>query len=120
MLQKLSNNSLISEDDRIRYTNGSISLTLWFDEDKSIFSFEVIFDLLQKEFAFLYSKNSPTRFVKIEDGFQKPGRTEKQSICSKTSKFTIDRLENFKEISKNIPTEQRNFILKIMNLMLQA
>ena len=56
MLEKLPNHSLTSEEDRVRYTDGSISVTIWFDEDNSIFAFEVIFDLLMNEVALLYSK----------------------------------------------------------------
>jgi hypothetical protein len=117
MLQKLPNHCLITEQDRVRYTDGSISATLWFDDYNAIFAFEIIFDLLLDEFAFLYAKNSPVRFVKIDDGSLKPGRRRKQAIESETTEFSNERLEEFKKVSLSIPSEQREFILNIMLLM---
>ena len=114
MLQKLPNHCLITEQDRVRYTDGSISVTLWFDDHNAIFAFEIIFDLLLDEFAFLYAKNSPARFVKIDDGSLKPGRGGKQAIGSETTEFSNERLEEFKKVSLSIPSEQREFILNIM------
>ena len=114
MLQKLPNHCLITEQDRVRYTDGSISATLWFDDYNAIFAFEIIFDLLLDEFAFLYAKNSPARFVKIDDGSLKPGRRGKQAIESQTTEFSNERLEEFKKVSLSIPSEQREFILNIM------
>lgn len=114
MLQKLPNHCLITEQDRVKYTDGSISVTLWFDDHNAIFAFEIIFDLLLDEFAFLYAKNSPARFVKIDDGSLKPGRRGKQAIESQTTEFSNERLEEFKKVSLSIPLEQREFILDIM------
>jgi hypothetical protein len=117
MLQKLPNHCLITEQDRVRYTDGSISVTLWFDGHNSIYVFEIIFDLLLNEIAFLYAKNSPPRFVKIDNGPLKPGRQVKQSIKLETTEFSNERLESFKKVSLSIPSEQREFILDIMQSM---
>ena len=114
MLEKLPNHSLTNEEDRVRYTDGSTSVTIWFDVDNSIFAFEVIFDLLLKEFVLLYSKKSPTRFINIDDGTSKPGRTVKQSIGSQSLNFPTRRLDEFRKVSANIPAHQREFILEIM------
>ena len=115
MLEKLPNHSLTSEEDRVRYTDGSISVTIWFDEDNSIFAFEVIFDLLMNEVALLYSKKAPSRFVNIDHGITKPGRTVKQSIGTERLQLTPTRVNEFKRVSESLPGNHREFILQVMN-----
>ena len=117
MLQKLPNHSLTTEEDRVRYTDGSISVTIWFDEDHSIFAFEIIFDLLMNEVALLYSKKSSPRFVNVDNEVSKPGRNLKQSIGHEGIKLTSARVKEFKRASENLPPDQRAFILKIMDSM---
>ncbi|MDG0965312.1 MAG: hypothetical protein P8P49_00385 [Opitutales bacterium] len=98
----------------MKYTDGSISVTIWFDEDNSIFAFEVIFDLLMNEVALLYSKKSPLRFVNIDHGISKPGRTVKQSIGTERLQLTSARVNEFKRVSESLPDNQREFILQVM------
>lgn len=117
MLQKLPNHSLTTDEDRVRYTDGSISVTIWFDEDHSVFAFEVIFDLLMNEVALLYSKKSSPRFVNVDDEVSKPGRNVKQSIGHEGIKLTSARVREFKRASVSLPHDQRVFILKIMDSM---
>ena len=117
MLEKLPNHSLTTEEDRVRYTDGSISVTIWFDEDHSIFALEIIFDLLMNEVALLYSRKSPPRFVNVDDEVSKPGRNLKQSIGQEGIKLTSTRVEEFKIASVSLPPDQRAFILKIMDSM---
>jgi len=114
MLEKLPNHSLTSEEDRVKYTDGSISVTIWFDEDNSIFAFEVIFDLLMNEVALLYSKKAPSRFVNIDHGISKPGRTVKQSIGTERLQITPPRVNEFKRVSESLPGDHREFILQVM------
>ena len=117
MLVKLPDHSLITEEDRVRYTDGSISVTIWFDVDNTIFSFEIIFDLLLKEMALLYSKKSPPRYVKVEEEIPKFGHTKKQSIGSMSENLPYSRIIEFEQVSKCIPKQERNFMLKIMHLI---
>jgi hypothetical protein len=114
MLEKLPNHSLASEEDRVKYTDGSISVTIWFNRDNSIFAFEIIFDLLMNEVAILYSKKSPPRFVNIDNGISKPGRSVKQSIGTERLQLTSTRVNEFKRVSGSLPDNHREFILQVM------
>ena len=120
MLQKLPNHSLTTEEDRVRYTDGSISVTIWFDQDHSIFAFEIIFDLLMNEVALLYSKKSSPRLVNVDEDVSKPGRTLKQSIGQEKIKLTSARVKEFKRVSESLPPDQRAFILQIMDSMARS
>ncbi|MBT3667047.1 MAG: hypothetical protein HN548_06165 [Opitutae bacterium] len=114
MLEKLPEHSLVTNEERVRYTDGTISVTLWFDSDTSIFAFEIIFDLLMNEMALLYSKKSTPRYVNVEDSDLKVGRSTKQSMGSLTSRFPIEKLKEFERISTTLPEQYRSFILEIM------
>ncbi len=115
MLEKLANHLLTTDEDRVRYTDGSISVTIWFDGDNSIFAFEIIFDLLMNEVALLYTKNSPPRHVNIDNGISKPVRSIKQLIGNKTLQLTTTRVNEFKKVSETLPENHREFILQIMS-----
>ena len=54
MLKPTSKRSLVSEDERVRYVDGTTCLTIWFDELGDIIAFEVIFGLVVDEWAFLF------------------------------------------------------------------
>ena len=56
MLKPTSNRSLVSEDERVRYVDGTTCLTFWYDQEKQIIAFEVIFGLAVDEWAFLYTE----------------------------------------------------------------
>ena len=68
MLKPSSNRSLVSNDDRVRYVDGTTCLTIWYDEQKEIIAFEVIFGLVVDEWAFLYHRKGTTRYCKVDDG----------------------------------------------------
>ncbi len=117
MLVKLPEYVFVNDEDKVRYTDGSMSVTLWFDTDNSIFAFEIIFDLLMNEMALLYSKKSPPRYVNIVNSSSKIGRTTKQSIGTESFHFPANRITEFEKKSSNLPDLERDFILKIMHLI---
>ena len=97
MLVKLPEHVSVNDGDKVRYTDGSMSVTLWFDTDNSIFTFEIIFDLLMKEMALLYSKKSPPRYVNIENSSLKIGRTTKKSMGTESFQASSS-LRNLNEL----------------------
>jgi len=115
MLKKLTNHALIDEQDRVRYLDESMSVTLWFNEDNSIFGFEVIFDLLLREKSFIYNVNSRARYGDMIEENPKFGRNIKRTMDNFNTEFTIERLNEFESKSKYIPEKEREFILKIMH-----
>ena len=114
MLKKLTNHALIDQHDRVRYLDDSMSLTLWFNEDNTIFGFEVIFDLLLREKSFIYNVNSRARYGSMIEENPRFGRNVKRSLDSFNAVFTLERLNEFEKKSKYIPKKERDFILKIM------
>ena len=115
MLKKLTNHALIDEQDRVRYLDESMSVTLWFNEDNSIFGFEVIFDLLLREKSFIYNVNSRARYGNMIEENPKFGRNIKRTMDNFNAEFTLERLSEFESKSKYIPEKEREFILKIMH-----
>ena len=57
MLKPIKNNSLVTERDLEKYADDSMSLTLWLDEKSGILAFELVFDLLIDEWAFICHAN---------------------------------------------------------------
>ena len=114
MLKKLTNHALIDQHDRVRYLDDSMSLTLWFNEDNTIFGFEVIFDLLLREKSFIYNVNTKARYSNMIEENPKFGRNVKRSMDNFNAVFTLERFKEFENKSKYIPKKQRDFILKIM------
>ena len=115
MLKKLKNHALIDEQDRVRYLDESMSVTLWFNKDNSIFGFEVIFDLLLREKSFIYNVNSRARYGDMIEEYPRFGRNIKRTMDNFNTEFTIERLNEFESKSKYVPEKEREFILKIMH-----
>ena len=80
MLKPTSNRSLVSEDERVRYVDGTTCLTFWYDQEKQIIAFEVIFGLAVDEWAFLYHRKGNTRYCRVDDGENRFGRPQKQAM----------------------------------------
>ena len=76
----MSNRSLVSENDRVRYVDGNTCLTIWYDHQKEIIAFEVIFGLIIDEWAFLYHRSGTVRYCKVDDGHTRFGRHQKQAM----------------------------------------
>ena len=87
MLKKLANHSLIDSRDRVKYASDSMSLTIWYNNDSSIFAFEVVYDLLMNEKCFFYSRKTVARYSNIIDDESKVGRSKKQIIANKDIKL---------------------------------
>jgi hypothetical protein len=119
MLKKLASHSLIDSRDRVRYASDSISLTIWFNNDSSIFAFEVVYDLLMHEKCFFYSRKTATRYSNIVDDESKVGRSRKQIIANKDIKFDQSRIDEFISVSKSLPLKSKVFILSIMRSKIQ-
>ena len=113
MLKPSSNRSLVSNDDRVRYVDGTTCLTVWYDEQKEIIAFEVIFGLVVDEWAFLYHRKGTTRYCKVDDGDNRIGRPQKQ-IMSGAYNLPISKIEEFSQFDGDVLLEEKNFVLNIM------
>jgi|TARA_B100000959_G_C14953681_1_gene612853 hypothetical protein len=112
MLKPLLNDRrLVNEDYRCRFADGSMSLTLWFDEANEILGVEIIFDLLLDEHAFRWIRNGKARYVKVDAGVEKPTRHSKQILSVQNLILPLSRLEDFKARSANLSPVWRDFIL---------
>ena len=110
MLNPLPNNSLVGEQDRCRYADGDMALTVWFDENGGIFAFELIFDLLLEEYAVRHTKGKLGKYLKISEGELKPGRHQKQVLGSQHYSLPSSRLEIFEAQANNLPMKIREHI----------
>jgi len=119
MLKKLANHSLIDSRDRVKYASDSMSLTIWYNNDSSIFAFEVVYDLLMNEKCFFYSRKTVARYSNIIDDESKVGRSKKQIIANKDIKFDQGRIDEFISVSKSLPLKSKVFILSIMRSKVQ-
>ena len=80
MLKPTSNRSLVSEDERVRYVDGTTCLTIWFDQEKEIIAFEVIFGLVVDEWAFLYHRKGIRVIAEWMMAKIRFGRPQKQAM----------------------------------------
>ncbi len=113
MLKPTSNRSLVSEDERVRYVDGTTCLTFWYDQEKQIIAFEVIFGLAVDEWAFLYHRKGNTRYCRVDDGENRFGRPQKQTMQG-IYNLPDSRLEEFMKFDDQVPLEQKNFVLNKM------
>ena len=113
MLKPTSKRSLVSEDERVRYVDGTTCLTIWFDDLGDIIAFEVIFGLVVDEWAFLYHRKGVTRYCKVDNGENRIGRPQKQTMTG-VYELPIERLEEFSEFNGEVPPKEKKFVLNIM------
>ena len=113
MLNSTSDRSLVSEDKRVRYVDGTTCLTFWYDQEKQIIAFEVIFGLAVDEWAFLYHRKGNTRYCRVEDGENRFGRPQKQAMQGQYN-LPDSRLGEFMKFDGQITLDQKNFVLNIM------
>ena len=113
MLKPTTNRSLVSEDERVRYVDGTTCLTFWYDQEKQIIAFEVIFGLAVDEWAFLYHRKGNTRYCRVEDGENRFGRPQKQAMQG-IYDLPDSRLKEFMKFDDQVPLEQKNFVLNKM------
>jgi hypothetical protein len=105
--------SLVSEDERVRYVEGSTCLTIWYDKVKDIIAFEVIFGLIFDEWAFLYHRKGTSRYCKVDDGEGRIGRPQKQAM-SGLYDLPSSRVEEFFHFDGKLPDKDKGFILNKM------
>lgn len=110
MLNPLPNNSLVGEQDRCRYADGDMALTVWFDAHGGIFAFELVFDLLLEEYAVRHTRGKTGKYLKVSEGELKPGRSEKQTLGSQNYSLPSSRVENFEARANNLPMKIREHI----------
>ena len=109
----MSNRSLVSENDRVRYVDGNTCLTIWYDHQKEIIAFEVIFGLIVDEWAFLYHRSGTVRYCKVDDGHTRFGRHQKQAMYG-DYKLPAIRLKEFETFNGDVPNQEKYFVLNIM------
>ena len=115
-MQKLqSSRSLVSEDERFRYVDGTTCLTIWYDQEKEIIAFEVIFGLALDEWAFLYHRKGRTRYCKVDDGESRIGRPQKQAMFGLYS-LPESRVKEFMNFNGQAPDREKNFVLNKMKV----
>ena len=107
------NHSIVSEEERIRYVDGTSCLTIWYDEKKTILAFELIFGLAVDEWAFRYHRSGISRYCKVDDGDSRIGRTQKQ-VLSGAFSFPRERLLEFQKFEDHIPDHEKKFVLNIL------
>ena len=110
MLKPLPNSPLVREEDRCRFADGEMALTIWFDEDEEIFAFELVFDLLLDEFAVRYTKGQAAKYLRISEGELKPGRHVKQVLGTCKLSLPNSRLTEFNARSIHLPVKIRNLV----------
>ena len=113
MLKPTTKRSLVSEDERVRYVDGTTCLTIWYGEHGDIIAFEVIFGLVVDEWAFLYHRKGTTRYCKVDDGENRFGRPQKQTMAG-VYELPMERLEEFSEFDGEVPPKEKKFVLNIM------
>ena len=111
MLKPSSNRSIVSKDDRVRYVDGTTCLTIWYDEQKEIIAFEVIFGLVVDEWAFLYHRKGTTDIVRLIMVIIV--LTPPKQIMSGVCNIPISKIEVF-SIDGDVLLEEKNFVLNIM------
>ena len=114
MLKKITNNSLVSDKDRLRYADGSMLLTVWLNLDETIYGFELVYNLLDDEKALFYTENVGTKFSDLIEESPRTGRNVQRTLNSVPLKFEKEHLEKFQNNSSQLPGEISDFILEIM------
>ncbi len=118
MLKKLTNNTLVSETDRLRYLSESMLLTIWFNEDETIFGFELIYDLMQDEKSLFYTEQIGPKFSNIIKVNPRIGRNVQGTLDSAKMVFDQSYLTKFEFNSKNLPGEIKDYICEVMHTMI--
>ena len=115
MLKRITNNSLVSDKDRLRYADGSMLLTVWLNLDETIYGFELVYNLLDDEKALFYTENVGTKFSDLIEESPRMGRNVQRTLNSVPLKFEKEHLEKkFQNNSSQLPGEISDFILEIM------
>ena len=107
------NHSIVSEEERIRYVDGTSCLTIWYEEKKTILAFELIFGLAVDEWAFRYHRSGVSRYCKVDDGDSRIGRTQTQ-VLSGAFSFPKERLLEFQKFEDHVPDHEKKFVLNIL------
>lgn len=105
--------TLVSEDERVRYVENSICLTIWYGKEREIIAFEVIFGLIVDEWAFLYHRKGSSKYCKVDDGENRIGRPQKQAM-SGLYDLPNSRVEEFGQFDGQLPDKDKNFVLNKM------
>ncbi len=108
-----TNHSIVSEEERIRYVDGTSCLTIWYDEKKMILAFELIFGLAVDEWAFRYHRSGVSRYCKVDNGDSRIGRTPKQVLTGAFS-FPRERFLEFQNFEDHVPIHEKEFVLNIL------
>ena len=108
-----TNHSIVSEEERIRYVDGTSCLTIWYDEKKMILAFELIFGLAVDEWAFRYHRSGVSRYCKVDNGDSRIGRTPKQVLTGDFS-FPRERFLEFQKIEDHVHIHEKEFVLNIL------
>ena len=114
MLKPIKNNSLVTERDLKKYADDSMSLTLWLDEKSGILAFELVFDLLIDEWAFICHANGKRRYVRIDPSSRRNGRPQKQTILEEDFEMPYSRIMKFSQESEQIANQERKFVLSAL------
>ena len=112
-LKLLPNNSTVSQKERSRYLNDSMSLTIWYDEKEEIFALELIFDLLLDEWAFIHHRRGTMRYSPLDSGKARIGRHAKQAVL-KSFPLPRSRLEEFQQASSELPAKECHYIINAL------
>ena len=107
------NSSIVREEERISYADRTTCLTIWYDEQKAILAFELIFGLAVDEWAFRFHRSGTSRYCKVDDGDSRIGRTQKQVLRGAFS-FPRERLLEFQKFEDRVPDHEKKFVLNFL------
>ena len=107
------NSSIVREEERIRYADRTTCLTIWYDEQKAILAFELIFGLAVDEWAFRFHRSGTSRYCKVDDGEVRIGRVQKQ-VMSGAYLLPRERIVEFQNFQDEVPAKEKEFVLNVM------
>ena len=113
MQKATSTRSFVSEEERVRYVDGTMCLTFWFDQENQIIAFELIFGLAMEEWAFLYHRKGTIRYCRVDDGENRIGRPQKQAM-SGLYKLPVSRVKEFSLFNGQVREQEKTLVLNIM------
>ena len=111
MLRALPTGLFVSASERLRYADESMALTVWWGDQKQFLAFELVFDLTLDEYAVRRLASGSPRYLRVNEGEPRPGRSGKQTLVSAPEPFLPRRrLDDFDARAADLPEDLRNYV----------